>query len=327
MGMSFKQMYTQIGQFAQDTSSGRQTRIKDSINRQYRKLAEGEDWSDLWRIDTAEVTVHAGVPYVYLPAHVDVLKMSVLDSINDLLTVQDPAMFMSRYYSNLGSSSNPYALTPLGSSAIKREIASAETLIFVSSDASDTTPVVEVWGLVSGEEVNEQVTLNGTTNVTTSNSFSRITRIGTSSSRADSSRSGNITVTGTTSSLEYAVIKSHEFESRYQQLRAQDAPNANDTLSIFYKKKVQPLINDGDTLELDGDLAVIEFTIADILQQQGKYNQANVHNQEGERLRLKMMSRYAMQTNVVMQSIPNGPGTRQSDQYGLYNRRISVNNG
>jgi hypothetical protein len=327
MGMSLKQMYTQIGQFVQDTSSGRQTRIIDSINRQYRKLAEGEDWADLWRIEAAEVTVYAGVPYVFLPAHVDVMKKAVLDSNTDVLTTQDPSMFISRYYDTLGTSSNPYTLTPLGSSPVKRRISTAETLDLVSSDATDTSAVVEVWGMVSGEELNESVTLNGTTTVTTSNTFSRITRIGTSTSRADSSRVGNITITGTTSSLEYAVIKDHEFESRYQQFRAQDAPNTNDTLTIFYKKKVQALINDGDTLELDGDLAVIEFTIADILQQQGKYNQAQVHNNEGERLRLKMMSRYAMQSNTVIQSMPIGPGTNNSDRYGLYNKRISVNNG
>lgn len=323
MSKSFKQIYTEIGQFVQDSSSGRQTRIKDSINRHYIKIAEGEDWPDLWRLEQAEVTFVAGSPYLYLPAHVDVMKKAVLAANNDILLTQDGSMFLHRFNNILDNDANPFSLTPLGSSATKRRIDTAERISFVSSDVNDTIQVVEIWGLVSGEELNESVTLNGTSTVTTVNTFSRITALGTSTSRIDSSRSGNITITGFTSSVEYAVIKNHEFESRYQQFRVQDAPSTADTLTIFYKKKVHPLINDGDTPELNCDVVLFEFALADILQQQGKYDQANIHIAEGEQLREKMMGRYLHQTDAIMQSFPIGPGSNAVGR-GQFNRRISV---
>lgn len=321
MGLPFKQMYTQVAQFVQDSSAGREIRIKDAINRHYTKVTQGEDWPDLWRIETAEVQIYAGVPYVFLPAHVDLVKKAVLDSNKDLLSSQDPSMFISRFFDTMDTSANPYSLVALGSSPTKRRIAAAETMTFVSSDAGDVGLDVELWGLVSGEEIGETIALNGTSTVASVNSYERITRIGTATSRADSSRAGNITVTGTTSSLEYAVIKNHEFDSRYQQMRVQDAPASNDTLTIFYKKKVQRLIEDGDSLELDCDLVLIEFAIADILQQQGKYNQGNIHLAIGEDMRLKLLSRFMMQTDVVMQSVPSGPGN------GSNTNRVSVVSG
>lgn len=325
MSMSFKQIYTQVSQHVQDTGSGRQTRIKDSINRKYQELADGFDWPDLYRIELAEVTVTAGESTIMMPAHVDIVKKIILDSNKDLLLASTPSMFFKRNFDILDNSSNPFQFTIIGTSPFKRPITTAETLVFVSSDAADTTPIVQVWGLVNGEEINESITMNGTTNVTSSNTFSRVTRIGTDTSVEDSSRAGNITVTGTTSSTEYAVIKAHEFDSRYQVLRLQDGASAGTTLSVFYKKKVQRLINDGDSLEIPVGLILFELAVMDILDSQGKSAQAREHERKAERLKLEMLSRHFMQTEAVFQSSPLGPGTGTDiSRFGHFGRRISV---
>lgn len=321
---TFKQIYTQVGQHIQDSSSGRLTRIKDAVNRKYREIADGYDWDDLHRIELAEVTVTAGESTIMMPAHVDLVKKIILDSNNDLLVTSDPATFFERNFDQLSNSSNPYAFTPIGSSPFKRPITTGETLVFVSSDASDTSQVVDIWGMVSGEELHEAITLNGTTNVTSANTFTRVTRVGTATSIEDTSRAGNITITGTTSSIEYSVIKDHEFESRYQTLRLQDGASAGTTLSIFYKKKVQKLINDGDTLEMPCGLVLFELAIMDVLDSQGKSAQAREHERRAHQIRLEMMSRYAMQTTTTFQSSPVGPGNGGGyDRFG-YGRRISV---
>ena len=96
MGMSYKTMYTQIGQMIQDPSTGRQTRIKDAINRKYEELANGFDWPDLWRLETAEVTVNASEANVYMPYHVQVLKGAMADSNNDYLNFYDAGAHPAR---------------------------------------------------------------------------------------------------------------------------------------------------------------------------------------------------------------------------------------
>jgi len=327
MGMSFKAMYEQIGNMVQDSSSTRQTHIKDAINRKYSELANGFDWPDLWRLEEAEVTVSAGEAKVYMPYHVQTLKGAVADANKEWVGNVDAGMFLARNFDQLSTQAKIYEGTLLGSSPVKREMAVAETLTLVSSDASDTAVVVEIWGIVSGEEISETVSMNGTSTVATSNTFSRITRIGTSDTNRDSSRAGHITITGTTSSKELAVIGKHNYDSRYQVFRFQDVSSAADTLTIFYKKRVQPLIEDGDTFEInDADLVVFELAMAEILKSQSKYNQAGAHEARAAGIRSSMLSSYFQQSNVVQQSFPVGPGTRALGGEREFNRRISVVN-
>lgn len=324
MAMTYKQLQDEIGRHIQDTSSGRLTRIKDAINRKYTEIADGFDWPDLFRIGINEVTVFANEQDLYMPRHVDLSKKIVFDSNKELLHNSNPAMFYNRYFDNLTAGGNPFEYTNAGSSPIKRPIITAEKLDFVSSDAGDTTPVVSVWGMVSGEELNELVTLNGTTTVTTVNTFSDVTRIGTETSIIDSSRSGNITITGNTSSTELAVIPTFEKDSRYQKIRFNTNPSTGTTLSIVYKKKARKLINDGDPLEIPADIILFELSVADILRSQAKYNQANINEGLGRQMMLEMMSRYANQTESIQQSAPIGPGSRGRHDDGFNGRRISV---
>jgi len=327
MGMSYKAMYTEIGQMIQDSSSDRQTHIKNAINRKYEELANGFDWPDLWRLEEAEVTVTAGEAHVYMPYHVQTLKGAVADANKEWVGNVDAGMFLARNFDQLSTQAKIFEGTLLGSSPVKREMAVAETLTLVSSDASDTTPVVKIWGMVGGDEISESVTLNGTSSVATSNSFSRITRIGTSSTDRDSSRSGHITITGTTSSKELAVISVHNYDARYQVFRFQDVSSATDTLSIFYKKRVQPLVSDDDTFEInDAHLVVFELVMAEILKSQSKYNQAGTHEARAAGIRSSMLSTYFQQSNVIQQSLPMGPGVNHYNHGQGFNKRISVVN-
>jgi hypothetical protein len=325
MGMSFKAMYTQVGQMIQDSSADRLVRIKDAINRKYTELANGYDWPDLMRIEEAEVTVTAGEVHVYMPYHVQTLKGAVADGNKDWIGISDPGMFLARNFDQLATQAKIFEGTLIGSSPVKREMQVAETLTLVSSDASDTSVIVKVWGFVGGDEISESVTLNGTSSVATSNTFSRITRIGTTSTSRDSSRSGHITITGTTSSKELAVIANHNYDSRYQVFRFQDVSQAADTLSIFYKKRVTPLIDDDDTFEInDADLIVFELAMAEMLKSQAKYNQAGAHEARAAGIRSAMLGSYLQQSNMVQQSLPMGPGIDRFNHGSYLNKRISV---
>ena len=127
---------------------------------------------------------------------------------------------------------------------------------------------------------------------------------------------------------EYAVIPVHQYDSRYSVYRFQDVPQSADTLSVFYKKRVQPLVNDDDTFEInDAHLVVFELAIAEMLKSQGKYNQAIAHESRAAGIRSAMLSSYFMQSNTIQQSLPMGPGISPHNFPDGFNRRISVNNG
>jgi hypothetical protein len=295
-------MFTQVGNFIQDNSSGRQTRIKDAINRRYDEIARGYDWPDLIRLYENEITVTSGEANVYMPRYVDVIKKIVYDADSQLLRNFSPEQYFARNFDQFSTTGNAFEYSLVGSSAIKREVASAETLDLVSSDAGDTGLAVQVWGLVGGDEINETVTLDGTSAQTTTNSFSRITKIGTDATSINGQRSGVITISGTTSSTEYATIVPQDSDSRYQAIRLQPVPTAATTLTVIYKKRVVPLINDSDTLELEIGPAVVELAIADILRQQHKWQPARDHDARGEKILLDYKSRYLMQSEQIQQS-------------------------
>lgn len=302
--MNFTQIYTQVAQNIQDTSAGRETRIKDAINRQYQYRTEAFDWAELVRIRPAEITTVGGDALVFLPKYVDVAKQLISDVDTTLLKGFGGPTFYARNFEVLGTNGNPREFTPVGTSAVKRMIASAETLDVVSSDTNDTTVNIEIWGLVSGEEINETVALNGTTTVPTTNSFSRITKIGTSSTSANSERIGTVTISGTTSSVEYATLAPQDVDSRYQVLQLESQPNAGSTLSLIYKKKVVLLENDGDSLEVPIGPALVQLAIADILQQQHKWGPAREHKNEGEKMLLMYQSKLKIQSTAIEQAVP-----------------------
>ena len=88
----------------------------------------------------------------------------------------------------------------------------AETLNVVSSDANDTSAgtgarTVEIEGLNSNWNVlTETVSMNGTTNVTTTNSFLRVYRARVVTAGSTETNAGTITMTNTTSSNVIAQI-------------------------------------------------------------------------------------------------------------------------
>lgn len=88
----------------------------------------------------------------------------------------------------------------------------AETLDVVSSDANDTSAgtgarTVEIEGLDSNWDVQtETVTMNGTTDVTTTNSFLRVYRARVVTAGSSGANEGTITFTNTTSSNVIAQI-------------------------------------------------------------------------------------------------------------------------
>jgi len=308
MALTFKEMYTQVGQFIQDTSSGRELRIKDAINRQYISLANQRDWNELKRLTTSGITQVASQAIVYLPKYVDLVKKIISTTTPDLLASVNPETLFDQRFIQIDEAGPSIQYSIIGQSPIKAPYnSSAEALSLVSSDSGDTTDInVTVWGLSGDNEITETVAINGTSTASTTNSFDDITRIG-----IDGTRDGIVTITGATSSTEYATLAPNDRYAAYQMMRVWPIQGTAQTFTILYKKRVYPLVADGDVTEFPCEEALVEFAIGDILRQQHKWSPAREHERKGKEIVRDYLSRYLMQTEQTIMSNPIGrPRTR-----------------
>lgn len=123
---------------------------------------------------------------------------------------------------------------------------SASTISFVSSSASDTTQTFYVRGLVGGVEDYETGTLNGTTPVPTTKSFSRIYAIG-----FDAVRVGIVTATSNSGAVTIGVIAREAVQTRYKKLRLVPISNITLNLEMIYTQKAMPMSQTYDYPLLD----------------------------------------------------------------------------
>lgn len=177
------------------------------------------------------------------------------------VTVQDPL----RYYK-------------IGKKTVKSEIgSSAEKIDIVSTSALDLTPnVVHVAGLVSGIELSEDIILNGTSSVSSSNTYDANQKLRINTGTNDETRKtivGAITVDGNTSETVFSKISPSEFAPEYIWIRVSPKPKSSGTQPtwrIWYTKRQQFLIADNDIPIIDIGLALIEGIEAKGLREDGQ---------------------------------------------------------
>ena len=117
-------------------------------------------------------------------------------------------------------------------------------------------------------------------------------------------RDGVITVTGTTSSTEYATIAPTVDNSFYQKIRVHPNSTGSETFTVIYKKRVPPLVNDGDVPEFPCEEALFHFAVSDVFGQQRKERLAREHERRGESIVRFYLSQYMMQGEAAFVSSP-----------------------
>ncbi len=134
-----------------------------------------------------------------------------------------------------------------------------EKLTLVSSDHSDKTKVT-ITGESLGEEVREVVTLDGLSEVETSEFYDVPLTI------AKDQTTGTITVRGATSSVVLQTLLPEERERKHIRLWFQPNNTTGNTCLVFGKRKIKPFYNDQDTPILRSiQMPLIELTVADLL--------------------------------------------------------------
>ena len=126
---------------------------------------------------------------------------------------------------------------------------SAEKVTVVSSSTSDTSKVV----IVGRESTNnlvvaEEITLNGTTAVSSTNTYAIGGLLNCSKAAATV---GTITIKGATSSTTFSLISPEEIAPRFKRLSLFPIPSSAITMYLEYYERIRLLVNDGDVPQLD----------------------------------------------------------------------------
>lgn len=226
-----------IGDFAPETY----ILVKQFLRRTYREL-----WnSRLWKESMVAATVASDGEFLICPHYFDEVTavradpdLAALGSadINHIMAVA-PGIFEE----TTGIQSNFSYLTPV---AVKVLPPGLEKLNVRSTSASDTGTVF-VMGESSGVEANETVTLNGTTNVATTNFYDVPLTI-----TAPAGMVGTLIVTGVSSGVELQRIPTWERERKHIRLWLTPPNLAAEDCLVIGKRKINPLVNDQDTMLL-----------------------------------------------------------------------------
>lgn len=135
----------------------------------------------------------------------------------------------------------------------------ASIVSVVSSSASDTTPVITIFGTVSGYPDSETVTVTGVTVANGSKSFTSVERVVASAA----ARVGRITVSANTAKDTIAVLPvgNTTREVKYSKIKIRPLPTVIFPLFVMYYKTPYMLVSDGDVHELGGafDSAIINL--------------------------------------------------------------------
>lgn len=129
-------------------------------------------------------------------------------------------------------------------------LSAADTLYVVSSSASDgsTFKVVVVGRNSSGEEVTEEITLNGTTNVTSTTTWAAA---GLKQVSKSARTTGTISVYRTTGATLLSELAPSELAPRFKRLSLYPVPSSAVTMYVEYFERLRLLVNDADTPQMD----------------------------------------------------------------------------
>ena len=166
---------------------------------------------------------------------------------------------------NPTSSGNPRIYSLFEYDGVEEQPAAAGVVSIVSSSAADTTQKLLIRGLVGGYDDYEQVSLNGTTTVFTTKSFSKITSVSKSEETA-----GRLTLTvGATTVLTMGAL---ETTVRLRKIRFFPEAGSSITATIkHYKAPVIPVtLYDTHEIPSRWDYVIEQFAFALALQSKGK---------------------------------------------------------
>jgi hypothetical protein len=203
----------------------------------------------------------------------------------------------------------------------------AEKISVVSSSSSDSDPLlVQIRGLVSGVEVQEDLVITGTSAATSVNTYDATQKLAVHVGTNDgttTSLTGVITISGVTSGNTISKIAPRTLATEYQWIQVSPQPTDSATQPdwyIWYRKKFVELENDSDMPILDCCNEIIQGAYAEALREDGQEDAANTADQKFTGMVDELwMSR--QNTSEIEQMIPS---SRDANLTLDFNRQIVI---
>lgn len=243
MNKTFSTMQTNVGTEVQDTSTALKSIIKTYLNNRYFQVLRAVNWECI-QPDYTFSTV-AGQQDYALPE--DFSKpIKVVDKTNSTdISEWDWQHVMMRYPADYDGSGTVERYSIL-EDTVYAQPTSASVLACKSSSASDTAITLLIRGISGGAEVNETVTLTGTSAANTTNSYTRVKSISKSGETV-----GLITVTSNSAAVTVATMSPEATTSYCKKIRLHYVPSSVVTIACPYIIKPSPMVEDYDYPAID----------------------------------------------------------------------------
>lgn len=282
---TFKEMTDDVLDFINDHSPQAESLARSWINKHYDKFAKIRNWEDLVNRIDESLTFVADQAYLAFPEDC-AQPISIVDKDfdhrlvrrelgqldEDMASLQEASGLPVVYYASLGYKATKKPLSAAGVVAVKTEL------------ASDSSLDVIVQGTRSSPEVRDRETIvtHSSDPVTNSVSGSLTWRAGwsISSISARAGLNGFITVhvAGDATNV-LSNLSEHSRSSRYMVIQLQNPPSAANRLTLVYKRRILPLVDDDDTPVIPISEAIVEATLASMRRNDEQYTQAREHEQ------------------------------------------------
>ena len=251
-----------------------ETMSKSAINRAYRTLLNSVN-ADHERREFSLTTV-AEISKYGMPLYVRQV-LNIEDANNNRIVFEISPREFDVSYPGTSDTGDPTRAYPLGAYGVQKQRSSSGTIQASSDSAADTGGhTLRVEGYVSGNLVTETLTVNGTSTVTSSNSYDAdgIERI-TKHVASGYSWAGNVTITDGSNTLSKIPVW---WESpTYQWFEFYPTPDTARTYTVRAISRKHDLVNDEDWPEVDEDFhnLLVWGAAADILPHVGKSSLAD----------------------------------------------------
>lgn len=262
--LNFSDLYTNVGSLLERSDTNIRTKIKVFLNDGLRYIVGFRPWMALLRNTTFSAV--SGLDYFITGQEVDQIINISQRQTPIVLALAKYYALLTRNLDIITTTGYPVTATPGGDIGVKVALPSDGTIVVVSSSSSDTTQTVRIQGYSASTKlpIAETVTLNGTTNVTSANSYSSSEGYEPKFSKsADTTGIITITRSGTTIS----ELAPTEREAKYRKWKVWPVFSTNLTMYLTFKKRVYQMSSDVDTPEIECDNAIVMFAFARCLQE------------------------------------------------------------
>ena len=246
----------------QDSTGDALSISKRGVNRAYRRILSlsGQVSSQReFTLTSVSGTSQYGLgPYVKRILNID-------DPTNNRQVEQITKGDYAALYPGTTTSGDPRNYYILGSFGVNAQPSSASALSF-ASDATSDNGSIRINGFVSGVYTTEEVTLNGTSAVASSNSYTTVERI-TKIQEDTTNHAGTVTVTSNSAAVTVVKIPFHMDSPTHLWVEFYPKPDAAITYTVRAEMNKPNLINDGDWPDIDEDFhdAILYLAAGEVL--------------------------------------------------------------